>query len=74
MLEDVFCDMDPDQGIDDEYKHYNDKVFTWKMLRCIAENDLTKFNNNAKSYEIEQLALEYVRISKLTFRLVDPAI
>lgn len=52
--------MDPDEGVDDEFKSINDKVFTWKMLRSIAENDLSKFINPNKSYEIEDLALEYV--------------
>lgn len=60
MLEKVYCDMDPDEGVDEEYKSTNDKVFTWKLLRSIAENDLSKFNNKERSYEIEQLALEYV--------------
>ena len=56
MLEKVYCDMDPDEGVDEEYKSTNDKVFTWKLLRSIAENDLSKFNNKERSYEIEQLA------------------
>jgi hypothetical protein len=60
MLEKVYCDMDPDEGVDEEYKSTNDKVFTWKLLRRIAENDLSKFNNKDRSYDIEQLALEYV--------------
>lgn len=52
--------MDPDQGIDDEAKATHDKVYTWQMLRSIAENDLSKFIRQDKNYDIEQLALEYV--------------
>lgn len=60
MLERVFCDMDPEQGVDEEYKATNDKVFPWQLLRGIAENDLNKFDNKTRSYDIEQLSLEYV--------------
>lgn len=52
--------MDPEQGVDDEFKNHRNTLFTWKMLKLISENDLTKFNNESRSYDIEQLALEYV--------------
>lgn len=56
--------MDPEEGVDEEYKSTNDKVFTWQLLRSIADNDLTKFMN--RDYNIEQLSLEYVRENRLT--------
>jgi hypothetical protein len=55
--------MDPEEGVDDEYKSVHNKVFTWKFIRGVAENDLTKlssFNNKEKPCDIEYLALEYV--------------
>lgn len=64
MLEKVYCDMDPEEGVDEEYKSTHDKVFTWQLLRSIADNDLTKFMN--RDYNIEQLSLEYVRENRLT--------
>lgn len=63
MLEKVYCDMDPEEGVDEEYKSTNDKVFTWQLLRSIADNDLTKFMN--RDYDIEQLSLEYVSLAAL---------
>lgn len=66
MLEKVYCDMDPEEGVDEEYKSTNNPVLTWQLLRSISENDLTKFNNKDKNYDIEQLALEYVSKFGLT--------
>jgi len=60
MLEKVYCDMDPEEGVDEEYKSTKNPVLTWQLLRSISENDLTKFNNKDKNYDIEQLALEYL--------------
>lgn len=61
IIEKVFCDMDPDEGVDDQYKSTNDKVYTWKCLRTIAHDNLMRYNNQAKCYDIEHLTLEYVR-------------
>ena len=48
LLERVFKDQDPDQGIEAEYRAKNDKVFVWKLLRKVAETDLKIFE---KRYE-----------------------
>ena len=29
----VLTDMDPDQGVEDEYKKKNDTIFCWRFLR-----------------------------------------
>lgn len=55
--------MDPDEGVDDEFKAINDTVYPWKFIRYVAENDLlklTSFNNKEKQCDIEHLALEFV--------------
>jgi hypothetical protein len=40
--------MDPEEGVDDMYKSTNDKVYTWKCLRTIAQDNLMRYNNQAK--------------------------
>ena len=39
----VLIDMDEDQGIEDEYKNKHNQLFSWRLLRSIAENDLKNF-------------------------------
>ena len=36
----VFVDCDPEQGVEDEYKHKHQKLFSWRMLRAVAEVEL----------------------------------
>lgn len=33
--------MDPEAGIEEEYKLKNDKTFTWKALRLMAKRDVS---------------------------------
>lgn len=53
--------MDPEQGIDYEEKAIHDNVYTWKTLRSIGENNMMRFNNDQRNYNIEHLTLLYVR-------------
>uniref|UniRef100_A0A7S2C5F8 Uncharacterized protein n=1 Tax=Haptolina brevifila TaxID=156173 RepID=A0A7S2C5F8_9EUKA len=39
-LKPVLVDMDPAEGIEEEYKKKNDKVYSWKALRLMAKKDV----------------------------------
>jgi len=58
--------MDPEEGIDYEHKAINDHIFTWRFLRSISENNLMKFNNDDRCYNIEHLTLLYVSLNQFT--------
>ena len=38
-MEAFMCDEDPDQGVDDEYKHKNNPVFCWRFTRFVSYLD-----------------------------------
>ena len=40
----VCMDMDPEQYIDDEFKHKHDPIFSWRFLRLISYIDLVNFH------------------------------
>lgn len=40
----VLMDCDPNQGIEDEYKNRHNQLFSWRMLRQIAQVDITNFS------------------------------
>ena len=44
FLNPVFQDMDPDQAIEDEFKHKKNNLFCWRTLRAIAEVDIMNFS------------------------------
>lgn len=35
----ILADQDPDNGIEDEYKHYHQQVFCWRFLRTVSYLD-----------------------------------
>lgn len=37
----VLEQMDPEAGIEEEYKLKNDKAYTWKALRLMAKKDIS---------------------------------
>ena len=39
----VLMDIDPHQGIEDEYKHKHDLIFCWRMLKQISYIDFKNF-------------------------------
>lgn len=43
-LVDVLQDIDPDQGIEEAYKHKKQQVFSWRFLRQISFVDLVNFH------------------------------
>jgi len=57
LMENVFCDMDPDQGVEEEYKKKKDSVFVWKTLRAMANTDLRLFHKNYEG-DLEKAAHE----------------
>ena len=40
----VLLDIDPTQGIEDEYKHKHDTIFSWRMLKQIAFIEIKNFS------------------------------
>ena len=40
----VLMDVDPTQGIEDEYKHKHNMLFSWRMLRQVALVDIANFS------------------------------
>lgn len=40
----VCTDMDPDQYIDEQYKHKHDPIFCWRFLRLISYIDIVNFH------------------------------
>ena len=46
MIDRVFVDMDVEQGIEEPYKKKHDRVFRWRMLRSVMQNDLSLFFAN----------------------------
>jgi hypothetical protein len=59
MLERVFYDINPDMGIEDEYKGKKDKVYQFKLLRSISVNDIKLFFNHTDG-DIEKIAKDMV--------------
>lgn len=54
FLNKVLSDLDPIQGIEDEYRKKHDQVFSWRMLRQISNIDLPNFSKTiAKSDDPE---------------------
>ena len=55
----VLCDVDPTQGVEDEYKHKHKLLFSWRMLREISDIDSSCFIVPEKQYpQLEDLAGE----------------
>mmetsp|Transcript_37131 Transcript_37131/g.35812 ORF Transcript_37131/g.35812 Transcript_37131/m.35812 type:complete len:109 (+) Transcript_37131:529-855(+) len=43
----ILKDMDPQQEIEDQYKHRHDQVFSWRFLKTISYVDLINFHGPA---------------------------
>lgn len=39
----ILRDLDPSQGIEDEYKHKHQQLYSWRALRAIADVDINNF-------------------------------
>jgi len=39
----ILQDMDPDQGIEDEYKQKHNQIFCWRFLRAVSYFDQSLF-------------------------------
>ena len=42
----VLLDCDPTQGVEDEYKHRHDLLFSWRMLKHISQVDIANFSRS----------------------------
>jgi THO complex subunit 1 len=51
----VLVDLDPDEGIEDEYKSVNDPVFSWRFLRMVSFSKIEELSNDSKP-NIEAIA------------------
>ena len=40
----LLCDLDPDEGIEEEYKSKHDSLFGWRFLRQVSFIDLANFH------------------------------
>jgi len=56
----VAYDLDPEQGVEDEYKKRNDPIFIWKFMRLVAEADLTKFHNKLAKDKVPAEIMENI--------------
>jgi len=59
FLEPIRDDVDPEAGIEEEYKNKHDKVFCWKALRLVARVHLASFLNYTN---IEDVACQILDI------------
>ena len=51
-LDPVLVQMDPDEGIEEAYRHKNDKVYTWKAMRLMAKKDASLIGCFAKADKV----------------------
>lgn len=51
----VLVDLDPDEGIEDEYKSVNDPVFSWRFLRMVSFARIEEFEK-ANKPNLEEIA------------------
>ena len=61
-LNQVLAEADPENEVEDEYKHKNQQAFCWKFIRAVSYLDLTNFNNFVKkpsniTANVEQMAM-----------------
>ena len=63
----VILEMDPDQGIEEEFKKKNDTNFCWQMLRTIAAISQNSFldcqgtNRDPFDGDVEKLAKHFLK-------------
>lgn len=59
-LKPVLVQMDPDEGIEEEYRLKNDKTFCWKALRLISKQDVSLLSKvNAQGGSLETAVKAY---------------
>ncbi|KAK3257188.1 hypothetical protein CYMTET_33716 [Cymbomonas tetramitiformis] len=56
FFEPVMEEMDPDNGFEDEFKHKNDKVYSWKAHRILAKTNLQMFSKMGPSDDLDSVA------------------
>lgn len=47
FINEIVTDMDPDQGIEEEFKKINKDLYCWKFFRAVAINDLSMMDQNS---------------------------
>ncbi|CAG9334664.1 unnamed protein product [Blepharisma stoltei] len=56
-LERVYADLDPDEGIEEEYKCKKDPVYSWRLLRLVSQNRIDIFGR-LDNIDVEKVAIE----------------
>jgi hypothetical protein len=46
----VLTDLDPDQGMEEEYKVKKEEVFSWRFLRQVSFVDLVNFHGEPEAH------------------------
>jgi hypothetical protein len=54
FLNPILIDMDPEQGMEEEYKRKNNQVFVFRYLRQISFMDLVNFHGRPENYKTFQ--------------------
>mmetsp|Transcript_4688 Transcript_4688/g.4597 ORF Transcript_4688/g.4597 Transcript_4688/m.4597 type:complete len:402 (-) Transcript_4688:44-1249(-) len=67
-LEKVYADLDPDEGIEEEYKCKKDPVYSWRLLRLVSQNRIDIFSR-LENIDVEKVAIE---IKKEAGEWVEP--
>ena len=61
MVEDVMCDLDPEQGIEEEYAKKNDPVYCWKFMRITSFDSISKLDSKPENHkEAQKLKIENI--------------
>jgi hypothetical protein len=77
MVEEVVTEMDPEQGVDDEYKKKHNPSYCWKFYRNVSLNDVRMLDSsqckddkevNGKKLRLEETAIKFVRDHNLFSR------
>lgn len=51
FLNPMLIDMDPEQMVEEEYKHKNNQVYTFRFLRQISFVDILNFHGKPETYK-----------------------
>lgn len=62
----VIVDLDPDEGIEEEYKSANDPVFSWRFLRMVSFKYIAEFDKGIMP-DVERIAKKLADCEKEEF-------
>eukprot|EP01095_Lingulamoeba_sp_RSL-Kostka_P012748 TRINITY_DN5089_c0_g1_i1.p1 TRINITY_DN5089_c0_g1~~TRINITY_DN5089_c0_g1_i1.p1 ORF type:complete len:235 (-),score=79.88 TRINITY_DN5089_c0_g1_i1:84-767(-) len=64
MTDPIKMQMDPENGIEEQYKHIHDNIYTWRCLRLLKENELSRFVSLDKSVNNLESVLSGVKVGE----------